>query len=718
MPNTHSRVPLFRILVIAIFMIWTTSATLAQRVMEDGTRLDLVNGQYAAAGQVLVKYQKNMSAEHIRAVALQLDAKLDVPVGGAGTRLIESRSKDVATLIRELSARPDVVYAEPNYVAYGGLIPNDTQFGQLYGLRNSGQTISGFVGIPGADIDAEGAWDLGTGTRDNVVAVIDSGIDYNHPDLAANVWSAPSAFSVVIRGQTINCAAGTHGFNALNRTCNPLDDHNHGTHVSGTIGAVGNNSTGVVGVNWTASIMASKWLNSNNSGLISDAIDAIEFTIQAKQALGAGANVRVLNNSWFSNAFSQAIGDEIVRANTANMLFVALAGNNSTDNDIEPRSPSGHKVPNVIGVSATNNRDGLASFSNWGKTTVHLGAPGDSVFSTLRNNTYGFFSGTSMATPHVAGAATLLLSRCSLTIAGVKGVLLTTTDTIPSLVNKTTTNGRLNVNRAIHVCAANPNVIEDSPFFVRQHYVDFLNREPDSSGFGFWTNEIIVCGADPECRAVKRINVSAAFFLSIEFRQTGYLVYRFYKAAFGNIPNGPVPVRLNEFTPDRQQIAQGIVVGEGNWEQQLEANKQAYAIDFVTRSRFTSTYPNGQSPAQFVDTLFANAGVTPTADERTAAIGEFGGAVNISDSAARARAVRRVAENPTLNQQEINRAFVLMQYFGFLRRNPYDAPEPTLDFSGYNFWLGKLNQFNGDFVSAEMVKAFLASGEYRQRFGP
>jgi subtilisin family serine protease len=723
MTKTHrisSRISIIlgTVLILSVTLV-STIPTSSQRLAQvSQTPIELVNGHPAAAGQVLVKFEKSTSLETIRSVALQLDAINNEPVGGAGTRLIESRSKDAATLIRELSARKDVVYAEPNYVAYGGVTPNDTLYSQLYGMKNTGQTINGFPGTPGAHIDAEGAWDLATGTRDNVIAVIDSGIDYNHPDLAANVWSAPSAFSVTIRGQTINCPAGSHGFNALTRNCDPLDDHNHGTHVSGTIGAVGNNGTGVAGVNWTASIMASKWLDSNNSGFISNAIDAIEFAIQAKQVLGAGANVRVLNNSWFANAFSQAVGDEIVRANNAQMLFVALAGNNGTDNDVIPRTPSGHKVANVIGVSATNNRDLLASFSNWGKTTVHLGAPGESVLSTLRNNTYGSFSGTSMATPHVAGAANLLLSRCTLTIAGVKGVLLTTTDPIPALLDKTTTNGRLNVNRAIHVCAANPNVIEDSPFFVRQHYVDFLNREPDSSGFGFWTNEIIVCGGDPQCREVKRINVSAAFFLSIEFQQTGYLVYRFYKAAFGNIPGSPVPVRLAEFTPDRQQIGQGVVVGSGNWQQQLENNKAAYAVDFASRSRFTTAYPTSQSPSQFVDTLFANAGVTPTAGERSAAIGEFGGAGTISDAAARGRALRRVAEHPALEQQEFNRAFVLMQYFGYLGRNPDDAPEATLDFSGYNFWLGKLNQFGGNFVDAEMVKAFLASSEYRQRFGP
>jgi sugar lactone lactonase YvrE len=264
-----------------------------------------------------------------------------------------------------------------------------------------------------------------------------------------------------------------------------------------------------------------------------------------------------------------------------------------------------------------------------------------------------------------------------------------------------------------------PNPVDQPTFFVSQHYVDFLNRAPDAAGLAFWRNQITSCGTDTACIELRRINVSAAFFLSIEFQQTGYLVYRMYKAAYGNLPNAPVPVRFEEFLPDTQQIGQGVVVGQTGWEQLLENNKQAFAANFVARVRFTNAYPPTLTPTQFVDALFTNAGVTPLVTDRTAAINEFGvGASNTADVAARARAVRRVAENSTLAQQEFNRAFVLMQYFGYLRRNPNDAPELGLNFDGYNFWLGKLNQFNGNFINAEMVKAFILSGEYRQRFGP
>jgi uncharacterized delta-60 repeat protein len=263
-----------------------------------------------------------------------------------------------------------------------------------------------------------------------------------------------------------------------------------------------------------------------------------------------------------------------------------------------------------------------------------------------------------------------------------------------------------------------PNPIDCVEFFVRQHYLDFLNREPDAAGLAFWTDQINSCGGDPQCVEVKRINVSAAYFLSIEFQQTGYLVYRLYKAAYGNLPGAPVPLRLSEFLPDTQKIGQGVIVNQAGWEQVLENNKQAFSAEFVQRSRFTSIYPTSLTPDQFVDWLFINAGVTPSATDRTAAINEFGGTLDTSDAAARARALRRVAENSTLAQQEFNRAFVLMQYFGYLRRNPNDAPEAGLNFAGYDFWLNKLNSFNGDFAQAEMVKAFINSAEYRQRFGP
>jgi hypothetical protein len=267
------------------------------------------------------------------------------------------------------------------------------------------------------------------------------------------------------------------------------------------------------------------------------------------------------------------------------------------------------------------------------------------------------------------------------------------------------------------VTAVKANPIEETVFFVAQHYRDFLGREADASGLAFWTNEIEQCGVDRECREVKRVNVSAAFFQSIEFQNTGYLVERMYKAAYGDRTESStglvVPViTRQEFEQDTPLIRSGVVVNVGNWQAQLEANKAAYALAFVQRARFAAAYPAGMTPAQFVAKLNQNTGgALPQALENTIAA-EL--ALNNTD-AGRAVALRRVAESAELDAREKNRAFVLMEYFGYLRRDPDAAPDK--DFSGYNFWLGKLNEFQGNFIQAEMVKAFLESIEYRQRFG-
>jgi len=260
----------------------------------------------------------------------------------------------------------------------------------------------------------------------------------------------------------------------------------------------------------------------------------------------------------------------------------------------------------------------------------------------------------------------------------------------------------------------------NTDFFVRQHYVDFFNREPDAGGLAFWKDQIDSCTTQA-CREIRRINVSAAFFLSIEFQQTGYLVERLYKVAYGSAMGTStlggthqlfVPiVRLNEFLPDTQQIGRGVIIGQPGADQILENNKQALIAEFVLRSRFTTAYPISMPPAQFVDTLNTNAGGALSQSERDQLVSDL-----TSGAKTRAQVLRAVAEDSDLFAAETNRAFVLAQFFGYLRRNPNDTPDS--DYTGYDFWLGKLIQFNGNFVNAEMVKAFIVSGEYQQRFGP
>ena len=266
--------------------------------------------------------------------------------------------------------------------------------------------------------------------------------------------------------------------------------------------------------------------------------------------------------------------------------------------------------------------------------------------------------------------------------------------------------------------AGNP--IDDATEFVTQHYHDFLNREPDAEGLAFWVGGITGCGANAGCREVKRIDTSAAFFLSIEFQNTGYLVERTYKTAFGDATSPGVPgtvpiVRLDEFLRDTQRIGRDVIVNQGDWEARLAANKGAYALEFIQRQRFQATFPASMTAAEFVGKLDENAGGVLSADERAQLTALL--APDPPDPSRRAAVLRQVAEDQTLVERERNRAFVLMQYFGYLRRNPDDAPEQNLDFAGWRFWLSKLEEFGGDYRRAEMVKAFLDSDEYRRRFG-
>lgn len=258
--------------------------------------------------------------------------------------------------------------------------------------------------------------------------------------------------------------------------------------------------------------------------------------------------------------------------------------------------------------------------------------------------------------------------------------------------------------------SANPNPVDDAQFFVRQHYRDFLNREPDAAGLAFWANQIAACGTNAACLDDRRINVSAAFFLSIEFQETGFMVHRLYKASFARAPQ-----YLNEFLLDARALGQGVVVDAPGWQQTLENNKLALLNDFVERPAFTTQYPLNLTPAEFVNLLSTKAGSPLSAEGLSAAVAEFNGATTSADTSARTRVLRQTAESQALSQRELSPAFVLMQYFGYLQRNPNDLPDTNLD--GYNFWLAKLNEFGGDFRRAQMVKSFLVAGEYRNRFG-
>ena len=345
--------------------------------------------------------------------------------------------KDALDSLRENAF---VEYAEPNYVLRidSEVIPNDPRFPELWGLRNTGQ----LGGTPGADIDAPEAWALEIGTSNSVVAVIDTGIDYNHADLRDNMWRNPNE----IPGNGIDddhngYIDDVHGIDTFNHDSDPFDDNGHGTHCAGTIGAVGNNGIGVTGINWITKIMALKFLGSDGYGFTDDVIECIEYSIAMKEH---GINVRVLSNSWGGGENSQALHDAISAAGSHDILFVAAAGNAAQNNDLLPSYPASYPNDNIISVAATNRDDNLASFSNWGGSTVDVGAPGESILSTTPGNTYTSYSGTSMATPHVSGLADLILAmHPSYSYLQVKTSILSTVDKLSSLRGKVLSNGRI-----------------------------------------------------------------------------------------------------------------------------------------------------------------------------------------------------------------------------------------------------------------------------------
>ncbi|MBN2018875.1 MAG: S8 family serine peptidase [Sedimentisphaerales bacterium] len=352
----------------------------------------------------------------------------------------------VEMAIEKLKKTSGIMYVHPNYQVKALGIPNDTRFGELWGMHNTGQT----GGMVDADIDAPEAWDIGTGSNEVIVAVIDTGVDYTHPDLAANMWVNEAEYSGTpgVDDDGNGFVDDIYGYDFVNEDGNPMDDHYHGTHCSGTIGALGNNGLGVAGVCWNVRIMALKFLDSGGSGWSADAIQCIEYSVQM------GANLS--SNSWGGGGYDQGLKDAIEAAGAAGMLFVAAAGNSNSDNDQYPHYPSSYDSPSIIAVMATDMYDNKSGFSCWGLISVDIGAPGgdgypygpEDILSTVPGGSYAPLAGTSMATPHVAGACALLWSmNPDMSNSEIKDILLRTVD--PTLPGLCVSGGRLNIYNAI-----------------------------------------------------------------------------------------------------------------------------------------------------------------------------------------------------------------------------------------------------------------------------
>jgi len=410
----------------------------------------------ASSDSVIVKYKKNATPQMRKQARSLVKAKItdlnndevdDNFTSLFSGRLAKFKVSGMSTkeAIERLKSHQAIEYVEPDYrVSIAANTPNDPRFDELWGLNNLGQT----GGIADADIDAPEAWEISIGSRDVVVGVIDTGVDYSHSDLADNAWVNTGE----IAGDGIdNDGNGyiddIHGINAITDAGDPMDDQGHGTHVSGTIGASGNNSTGVVGVNHEVSIVGCKFLDAAGSGSTSDAIKCIDYMVNLKNS---GVNLRVLNNSWGGGGYSQALADAITVSEQADILFVAAAGNDEVDNDANPHYPSSYEHESVLSIASTDSNDNLSDFSQWGATSVDMGAPGSGIVSTVPGNGYANYSGTSMATPHVAGVAALVLSvNPDLTTSELKALLMSSGDANTALQGKTLAGTRLNANQAL-----------------------------------------------------------------------------------------------------------------------------------------------------------------------------------------------------------------------------------------------------------------------------
>jgi subtilisin family serine protease len=373
---------------------------------------------------------------------------------------VQIETRDVELASEKIASHPSVEYAEPNYYFYATGLPNDPDFSKTWSLKNTGQSDSRQVaGTPGMDLDVTRLWDEGiTGSENVLVAVVDTGVDWTHPDLAANLFTNRAESGAQAIDGVDNDRNGfiddEHGWNFAAKTNNSRDDNGHGTHVSGTIGAVGNDRVGIPGVNWNVSILPVKYLTAAGVGTTADGVDAINYAHKM--------NARIINCSWVGRNFSQALNDAIESAGKDGILVVAAAGNNGSSNDSVPLYPANYPLDNIVSVAALDNRGLLTGFSNFGKFSTDVAAPGNDIWSTLPGGKYGANSGTSMAAPHVAGVAALMLSQNpGATPTDLRQRLINGSIPSDTLRSKLLAKGRVSAYNSVHgIVAKKPDPLE------------------------------------------------------------------------------------------------------------------------------------------------------------------------------------------------------------------------------------------------------------------
>src|SRR5215207_1512404 len=420
-----------------------------------------VSESFRGDADVLVRFRAGVSEERRQAIAARLNDRIEDEIESVDglTSIDDLDGERVEEIVKDYAALPEVEYAEPNFEikldplaadtirprfvssdTWSG--PNDPLLSEQWGLINTGQR----EGKAGADVSAGYAWERTHGSRKFVVAVLDSGVDYTHEDLAANIWHRPADMEMYF-DKELGFVDDFNGFSAVDGSRDPMDENGHGTHCAGIVGAEGDNSKGVAGVNWQVEIMPLKFMGRGGFGSTKDAVEAINYVIERKKA---GVNVRVISASWGSRQKSRALEDVIRKAGENDILFVAAAGNDHMDADKTPHYPSNYKLPNIIAVAALDRKDQLAGFSNYGATSVHIAAPGREILSTWLDGAYQEHSGTSMATPFVAGVAGLVLSvEPNLSVKELRDRLLSTVDKTDALKGQVSTGGRLNAARAV-----------------------------------------------------------------------------------------------------------------------------------------------------------------------------------------------------------------------------------------------------------------------------